>query len=135
MKDTRHHLAEVIGQKTLHIKDYKMLSKEIAAYLLETGQTAQLESLMRDIMAYRAQHGVVEVMATSANELSQADINDIKELLKEEYPHAKSFEIDRVENKAVMGGVKLGLPDKQLDLTIRAKVNTFKRLTTFGKGA
>ncbi len=135
MKKTRHHLAEVIGKKTLETTDYKKLAKQVAAYLLGTGQTYELQSLMRDILAYRAAHGVIEITATSANELSQADINDIKAMLKQEYPKAKSFEIDEAIDGRVMGGVKLDLPNEQLDLTVRAKVNTFKRLTTFGDGA
>jgi F0F1-type ATP synthase delta subunit len=78
---SRHHLAQVIGQRSLKSTNFNKLAKEIAAYLLETGKLSELDSLMRDIMNYRAEHGVIEVMATSANELSRQDIADIKSLL------------------------------------------------------
>lgn len=132
---TRHHLAEVIGQRSLKAGNMDKLAKEIAAYLLETGQTAQLDSLMRDIMAYRAEHGMVEVEAVSAFQLSSQDLADIKAILKQEYPHAKEFTVDQRQEPDVMGGIKLDLPGEQLDLTVRARVNKFKRLTISGKGA
>ena len=127
------HLAEVIGAKSLHLNDFHQLAQEIAAYLLETGQTADLESLMRDIIVYRSKHGVVEASATSAHTLSNQDIADIKQILHAEYPKAKSLLVDQTEDPDMIGGVKLDMPGEQLDLTVRAKVNTFKRLTTAGK--
>lgn len=135
MSSTRHHLAQVIGDRSLKVSNFKKLSQEIAAYPLEAGQTAELDSLMRDIINYRAQKGVVEATAVSANPLSTRDVADIRAILKEEYPHAKSFEIDQSRDPEVLGGVKVDLPGEQLDLTIRAQVNKFKRLTTSGKGA
>ena len=51
-------MAEVIGRKTLKTTDEKQLAKEIAAYLLSEKQTADIDSLVRDIMQYRAGHGI-----------------------------------------------------------------------------
>ena len=135
MSSTRHHLAQVIGQRSLKTDNFNKLAKEIAAYLLDTGRTSELDSLMRDIMSYRAEHGVIEVDAISAHQLSQQDIKDIKVLLKAEYPQAKTFTVDQRQEPEVMGGVKLDMPGEQLDLTVRAQVNKFKRLTTAGEGA
>lgn len=135
MSSSRQRLSQVIGQRSLKVSNFDKMAKEIAAYLLETGQTKQLDSLMRDIMNYRAEHGVVEVMATSANPLSKQDINDIRALLKQEYHGSKEYAVDQTIDQQVMGGVKLDMPGEQLDLTIRAKVNQFKRLTTSGEGA
>jgi len=135
MNSTRHHLAEVVGAKSLKISDFHQLAQEIAAYLLDSGQTGQLESLMRDIMAYRSERGVVEATATSAHTLSARDITDIKQILHKEYPAAKSLLVDQTEDTDVIGGVKLDMPGEQLDLTVRAKVNAFKRLTTAGEEA
>ena len=135
MSSRRHHLAQVIGQRSLKVGNFHKLAREIAAYLLDAGQTDELDSLMRDIMLYRAEHGVVEVEATTAHDLDTKDVADIRALLKKEYPQAKSFSIDRNQDTSVMGGVKLDMPGEQLDLTIRAQVNKFKRLTSSGEGA
>ena len=135
MKTNRHHLAEVIGAKSLKISNIDRLAKELAAYLLITGQTDELESLIRDIMAYRAEHGVIDATASSAHKLSSEDIADIRQMLLREHPEATSLLIDRAADADVIGGVKLNMPGEQLDLTVRAKVNTFKRLTTAEKEA
>lgn len=127
------HLVEVIGAKSLDASDFRQLAREIAAYLMETNQTAGLESLIRDIMAYRARHGVVESTTTSAHALSNDDIDDIKYILRSEYPQANSLFINETKDPSVIGGVRIDMPGEQLDLTVRAKVNTFKRLTTTGK--
>jgi F0F1-type ATP synthase delta subunit len=127
---SRHHLAQVLGERTLHNSDTKSLANEVAAYLLQTGHTNELESLMRDIMAYRAERGVVEATATSANPLSSEDLDDINDILKLEFPHAKQVAINQEQQAEVVGGVKLTLPGEQLDLTVKSQVNKFKRLTT-----
>lgn len=135
MSSKRYHLAQVLGERSLNVSNTKKLAQEIAAYLLETGQLPELDSLMRDIINYRTQKGVVEAKAVSANPLSARDIADIRDILKIEYPQAKQFQLDQDIDPGVLGGVKVDLPGEQLDLTIRAQVNKFKRLTTSGKGA
>lgn len=129
MTHERHHLAEIIGDKTMHITDSKQLAQEIAAYLLLENKVDQLDSLMRDVMNYRAERGIVEANLVSAHTLSDADIDDVKAILREEYPDASSFTLDQRIDPAVVGGVKIELPGEQLDLTIRDQLNTFRRLT------
>jgi len=126
----RHHLAEVIAERTLHVRDTRKLAREVAAYLLDTRQTGQLESLLRDIMEYRAQHGVVEATAISAHDLDATVIKDLQQILKDEHPKAKSTHITPRLDPSVVGGVKLQLANEQLDLTVRGRLDTFKRLTT-----
>ena len=132
MSKSRHHLAEIIGERSLHVDNFKALAKEVAAYLLETGRSDELESLMRDVMAYRAAHGVVEVTTLTAHPLSDQDLVDIRAILKQEYPHAKKFTIDQQQSPEVVGGVLLSMPGEQLDLSVRGTVNKFKRLTLSG---
>lgn len=127
---SRRHLAEVIAERTLHVHDTKRLAKEVAAYLLDTHQTAQLDSLLRDVMEYRAQHGVVEATAVSAHELSGSIIKDIEKVLRHEHPKAKSVKVTSKIDESVVGGVRLDLANEQLDLTVRDRLDTFKRLTS-----
>lgn len=129
MPISRRHLAEVIGERTLHIKDGKKLAREIAAYLLDTKATDDLESLIRDVMEYRANHGVVEAVAVSAHELTASAIKDLEAILKEEHPKAKTVHVISRQDPSVVGGVRLEMANEQLDLTVREKIDMFKRLT------
>ncbi|HTE22791.1 MAG TPA: F0F1 ATP synthase subunit delta [Candidatus Limnocylindria bacterium] len=126
---SRRHLAEVIGERTLQVHDSKKLAKAVAAYLLDTHDTDDLESLIRDIMEYRAQHGVVEAVAVSAHDLSDDVIRDLEAILKKEHPKAKSVHIISRKDPSVVGGVRLQMANEQLDLTIKDRLDAFKRLT------
>lgn len=126
---SRRHLAEVITERTLGVRDTKVLAKEVAAYLLDNHHTADIESLIRDIMELRAQKGVVEAVAVSAYQLNDEVIADIKRILKQEYPNAKSVHVIRKLDPSVVGGVRIEMANERLDLTVRDKIDTFKRLT------
>lgn len=129
MQVSRRHLAEVIGDKTLSISDGKVLAREIAAYLLDTKQVHDLDSLIRDIMEYRAQHGIVEAVAVSANDLSNETVAELEAILKHEHPKAKKVHVITKQDSSVVGGVRLEMANEELDLTIRDKIDMFKRLT------
>jgi F0F1-type ATP synthase delta subunit len=133
MIKSRKDLAEYIGQKTLDTNDRDKLVNEIAAYLLEEKLTTDLDSLMRDVMLYRLENGIVEVIVKSAYELSSDDIDDIYKLLKIEYPNADFYTVDQVIDSNVIGGVKIEFPGAQLDLSIFNRLNLFKRQVEAGK--
>lgn len=133
MKTPRHLVAEQLAKRTLApgLKTTHF-SREIAAYLLETGRTGELESLLRDIIQVRAEHGIVEVVAVSAHSLTAKLQADIKHEVRKQYPHAKQVVIAEQLDPSVVAGVRLELPSEQLDLSVRNKLNRFKQLTTAG---
>lgn len=129
MKVTRKELAEYIAKRTLRVKDYKTLVHEVAAYLLHERRTSDLASLIRDIMKYRAELGIIEAAAVSAHTLSTDVTKEIRQILKQQFPDAKEVSVTNKIDENVVGGVKIELPGKQLDLTLRGRLATFKRLT------
>jgi F0F1-type ATP synthase delta subunit len=133
-KNSRHHLAEVIGKRTMHIKDRNKLVREVAAYLLHEHHTAELGSLVRDVMQYRADHGVVEAVAVSAHGLSDRMTKDVEKILKQAYSDAKEVIVRERQDESVVGGIRIELANDQLDLTVRSKLSKFKRLTSAQKG-
>ena len=133
MKIARHMLAATIAQRTLTSSDLKQLGDELAAYLLTEHRTNELDSLMRDIMQYRADHGAVEVLAVTAHPLTQAVRADIKKEIKRLYPAAAQIVITERHDATVIGGVRLELANQQLDLSVRNKLNRLKQLTAAGK--
>jgi len=129
MKQSRHHLAEIIGEKTMHITDARELSKEVAAYLLHEKETADFESLMRDIMQYRSDNGIIETVAVSTSELPEHVIRDIQKMLENEFPKAKRIIVSQRQSDDVVGGLRLDFANEQLDMTVKAKLSKFKQLT------
>lgn len=132
MKIPRAELAAIIGEKTMHQTDTRRLARAVAAYLIEQKSLGELESLMRDVLAYRQAKGVVEAEIISAHELSNEAIKEVKALLEEQYPHAKQVVAHQTQDQSVIGGLKIALAHEQLDMSVRAKLDEFRRLTTKG---
>lgn len=132
MKVPRLELATVIGERTLHVRDLKHLAREIAAYLLSENRVGELESLMRDVLAYREAHGVIEAVAVTAHELGQGVDREVSHLLHEQFPKAKEVIVREQHDPELVGGLKVQLAHEQLDMSVRAKLAMFKRLTSEG---
>lgn len=131
MKTPRSHITPVLvnlAQKSGAPR--KRLSREIAAYLLDENRIGELDSLLRDMVAYRATEGVVEITTVSAYELTDSTRRDIQKLVREYFPGVKQIIINQRTDTDVVGGVRLEFVDQQLDLTVRNKLNRFKELTT-----
>lgn len=133
MKASRTRLAQFVAERTLKQGVSRQFSEEVAAYLLSERRTGELDSLLRDIQADWAENGHVEVVATSARLLSAAIKADITKQVKALYPKAEKIVINEVHDPAIVGGVRLALPNQQLDLSIRGTLNRFKQLATAGK--
>lgn len=127
---SRLELAKVIAERTLQLQESTQLKEAIAGYLIEEGRIAELDSLMRDVLNYRAKHGYVEVTVVSAYPVTAVVRADVLAAVKKEYPSGKSFVINQRIDPAVVGGLRIELAGEELDLTVQAKLNTFKRLTT-----
>lgn len=133
MKVARHTLAEAIAKRTMHVQDKNLLAREIAAYLLEERRTAELESILRDIMQYRTDHGILEAKVVVAYEATQEVLSDVKKLLHDAYPKATTIHVSPRTDRDIIGGVRIDMANEQLDLTVAAKLATLKRLTAIDK--
>lgn len=133
MKAPRTKIARAIADRTLKTGASKGLSREVAAYLLRERRVNELDSVLRDVQADWAAAGFVEVIAGSAHPLTAAAKADITRQVKRLYPAAKRIIVTEVHDPAVIGGVRLNVANRQLDLSVEAKLNKFKQLTTIGK--
>lgn len=133
MKAARTRIARTVADQTLKHGVSKRFTQELAAYLLTERRTGELDSLLRDVQADWAEAGHVEVIASSAFPLTARLRNDITKRVKDIYPTAKQIVINEIHDSEVIGGVRLALPDRQLDLSLRTKLNKFKQLATQGK--
>lgn len=130
MKAPRRKIAALLAERSLASNaNAQDLSRTVAAYLLQSGRTGELGSLLRDVQQLRAERGVVEVTAVTAHELADGAKADVEAHVKQLYPDAKQIIISEVLDSKVVGGVRLELPHQQLDLSIRGKLNRFKQRT------
>ncbi len=100
----------------------KRLSEMLAAYLVQNRRSGELDSIMREVMRQReTNNGTVEITATSAFKLNDATKKAISTLLG-----AENTIINEVINPEMLGGVRLETSEKQLDLTVRNRLNRLK---------
>lgn len=133
MKQSRTKIADTIAQEVLESGMSGDYAKQVAAYLLAERRVDDVDSILRDISLSWAKAGHVEVLAYSAHELSKAIISDITQEVSRYIPDAKHIKVTPVIEPGVVGGVRLEFMNKQLDLSVDAKLRKFKQLTTTGK--
>jgi F0F1-type ATP synthase delta subunit len=128
MKVPREDLVPVLAKLSAKLPA-KKFTEEVAAYLLDENRTGELDSLSRDLVDYRAENGIVEVTAVSAHPLNTQALKEVKIAVKQLYPDVQQVIIDQRLDVDQIGGVRLEFPGRQLDLSLRAKLNKFKQLT------
>ena len=129
MKAPRTRISGVIAARTLKSGVTDEFAKEIAAYLLAEGRVNELDSVLRDVQADWAEAGYVEVLASSAHELSTEVKDSITKQVKLLYPAASQVVVTEVFDPEIIGGVRLTMANQQLDLSVESKLNKFKQLT------
>ena len=130
---SRPEIAAVIAERTLHVQDLHSLQHAVAGFLLEQNRVDELDSIMRDVMAYRTAHGHVEVTVVSAYPIT-ADVRaQVLGAVQQEFPGAQSYTINEKIDETVVGGLRIEFDGEELDLTVKAKLNKFKRLTAARK--
>ena len=132
MKQPRTKIAQTIADRSMSGTSND-LSKQVAAYLLEERRVNDLDSILRDVQQDWANVGYVEVLASSAHPITSDIKADIAKEIKRIYPDAKEVIVTEIHDPEIIGGVQLSLANQQLDMSVEAKLNKFKQLTTSGK--
>lgn len=129
MKTPRHILSKVIATELLKKgASAKELSKEIAAYLLNERRVKELASILRDVQKDWAEEGFVEVEATSAHKLNETSKKEITAQARTFYPKARKIKISERVDPSLLGGVRLVIADRQIDLSLIGKINKLNQM-------
>lgn len=97
------------------------LARQLAAYLLEERRSRDMSAVMRAIDKELSRRGSDQVVITSAHETSLEVKKQISELLGVKNPI-----FSEVIDRRVIGGIKAESGEKQIDLTVQAKLQRFK---------
>lgn len=107
--------------------DNSTIAHRVAGYLISSGQTHELNSVMRDAQELRAlRDGLVELTVRSAHDLDRRQLDSIAELAKSLYKGSQNVVAHQVNDEKVIGGASIQLPHANLDLTVRARLNKLR---------
>lgn len=98
---------------------------ELAAFLLDSKRTRELELIVRDIEDALQVRGVAVADVASARQLSPAASAAIKKFITTS-TGAKRVELRSEIDPALLGGIKLNLPGQELDNTILHRLTQLK---------
>ncbi len=102
----------------------EQVMQQIAAYLVLEHRTREANLVVRDIEAELASRGVVLATVTTAHALTTELRMAIESMLDAEHVY-----ITEVIDPSVIGGVRVDMPGRQYDATVRRKLELLKELT------
>jgi F0F1-type ATP synthase delta subunit len=122
---TNNELARYIVEQLSGGTDSKLVARQLASLLIDERRTRDSSSLLRAIEAELNSRGQTQMTITSAHSVSDEIKKQLSIILD-----AKTPVITEVIEKDVIGGVKARAGEKEIDLTVRAKLNRFKQQVT-----
>jgi F-type H+-transporting ATPase subunit delta len=124
-KLSRRALSAYIAGRLIEGASEKEVATHVAAYLLETRRTNELELIIRDVQLRLAEQGKVTGTVTSAFELADESKKAIEAFVKDK-TGATDVVVDTVVDPTVLGGVKITLPGREFDATVARALTTLK---------
>ena len=121
MRLPRRKIAAFVADKLVSGEKPALALREAAAFLVDTRRTREQELLVRDIEDALAERGVVVANVTSAHPLTGTLKAEIAKLAG-----GKTVRLRETVDPAVLGGVRVDVPGKRFDGTIRRKLTALK---------
>ena len=118
---SRRKIADYTAEQLVSGKKASDVIKEVAAFLIDTKRTREAELLVRDIETALASRGIVVADITSAFPLTEALKADVKKLVG-----SKELLLRETVDPGVLGGIRLQIPGKRLDATLKRKIQALK---------
>lgn len=118
---SRRKIAEHAANKLVSGVASKKVLKEVAAYLVEARRTREMELVVRDIEAALADKGIVVADVTSARPLSTQLKGEVSKLVE-----TKNVQLRETIDETVLGGMRVMVPGKRFDGTVRRKLTVLK---------
>jgi F0F1-type ATP synthase delta subunit len=123
-KISRRSLAMYVATNLINQRR-AVVVKQLAASLVETRRTKELDMIVRDINFFLSEVGITSATITSAYDLSTETKKAIEKFI---VAKTKSSEvaIEAQVDPTVLGGVKISLPGYELDQTIAHQLTVLK---------
>ncbi len=117
---SRRKLAAYVADKL--IDSDKSVLRELAAYLIDTGRQREVSLVARDIEMALLKKGTAVATTTSARALSKEARETLEIFIKQTYQGVTTVHLRETIDESVIGGVKLELPDAELNATVAKKL-------------
>lgn len=118
---SRRKIASYAADQLLANVPTKEVLREIAAFMVDARRTREIELLVRDIEEALAARGVVVADVATAHPLSESLKKEIAGLVGK-----TNLQFRELIDPSLLGGVRIDIPGKRFDGTIRRKLTALK---------
>jgi F-type H+-transporting ATPase subunit delta len=125
VKLSRRKITGYIADQLVSGSDHGDVIRQLAALLIDTGRTKELDLIVRDIEYELQRRGIVLAQVTTAFDMSDATKRAVTELIQS-YTHADHIHLRQFIEPDVLGGFKIDLPGRQRDATIARALTTLR---------
>lgn len=122
---SRRTISSYVAEQLIKDGQSTKLIRQLAAYLIDSRRTKELELIVRDIEYELQKRGTVLAQITSSSKLTEATKKVITAFVQSK-TDAKKIILRQFVDPEVLGGVKIDLPDSQLDATIIRQLTTLR---------
>jgi len=122
-KLSRRKLSGNAAARLVSGESKKTVLRDVAAYLIDSGRKAEATLVVRDIEAMLADAGTAIGTVTSARPLSKGSLSTVESFIKQHDLAIKQVVLREQIDESLIGGIKLELPGKQLDASVKAKLD------------
>jgi len=123
---SRRSIAEYIATGLIDgKKSKKLLLQQLAGYLVDTQRTKELDLIVRDIEYSLSEKGIVQASIVSAFDLT-AETKKALEAFVKTKTNATQVSLANMVDPAVIGGVKITIPGRELDQTVARQLTVLK---------
>lgn len=122
---SRRKLSTYYATELLDGADPQKLTEKLAAFLIESKRTKEVQLIIDDIEYQLSLRGVVTADVTSAHVLDKLTKQSITNLIQKT-TNAKQIQLTEHLDESLLGGIKLEFADSELDTTIVRRLNTLK---------
>src|SRR6478672_12842063 len=121
-KLSRRKLANNAAARLASGEDKKIVLRDIAAYLIDSGRKSEAVLIVRDVEAMLMDNGTAVGTVTSARPLSGSALENVKSFIKQTDSTISQVVLREHIDESLIGGVKLELPGMQLDASVQSKL-------------
>lgn len=123
---SRRKISQYVADQVVAGEDVKKLATSLAAFLIDSRRTNEVDLVVRDIEYQLSERGMVMAQVVSAHVLTAATVRAVTDMIKTS-THATSIDLSQQIDPSVLGGVRVDIPGRQFDGTIARRLH---QLTT-----
>lgn len=121
-KLSRRKLAIHIAARLSAGEPKKTVLRDLAAYLIDSGRKAEAMLIVRDVEAMLMSNGIAIGTVTSARPLSASALKDVESFVKASDSNVKQVVLREMVDESLISGMRLELPGRTLDASVKAKL-------------